>query len=72
MKKKNWYRSLSLADDKYIAEAHPDHVIKPQRNKFMISVVAACACVALIACSLWLFIPFRTSPSDVSQYADSE
>ena len=72
MKKKNWYRSLSLADDQYIAEAHPDHVIKPQRNKFMISVVAACACVALIACSLWLFIPFRTSPSDVSQYADSE
>ena len=32
MKKKNWYRDLSLADDKYIAEAHPDNVIKPKRN----------------------------------------
>ena len=72
MKKKNWYRSLSLADDKYIDEAHPDHVIKPQRNKVLISLAAACACIALIVCNLWLFIPFRTSPSDVSQYADSE
>ena len=72
MKKKNWYRSLSLADDKYIDEAHPDHIIKPQRNKALLSIVAACACAALIVCNLWLFIPFRTSPSDVSQYADSE
>lgn len=72
MKKKNWYRSLSLADDKYIAEAHPNHAIKPQRNKVLISLAAACACIALIVCNLWLFIPFRTSPSDVSQYADSE
>ena len=72
MKKKNWYRSLSLADDKYIDEAHPDHIIKPQRNKVLISLAAACACIALIVCNLWLFIPFRTSPSDVSQYADSE
>ena len=24
MKKKNWYRGLSLADDRYVAEAHPD------------------------------------------------
>ena len=72
MKKKNWYRSFSLADDQYIAEAHPDHVIRPQRNKILISLVAACACVALIVCNLWLFIPFNTSPADVSRYSDSE
>ena len=72
MKKKNWYRSLSLADDQYIAEAHPDRVIKPQRNKVLLSLVAACACIALIVCNLWLFIPFHTSPSDVSRYAGSE
>jgi len=72
MKKKNWYRGLSLADDKYIAEAHPDNEIKPKRNKVFISLVAACACFALVICNLWLFIPFNTNPPDVSQYADSE
>ena len=72
MKKKNWYRGLSLADDKYIAEAHPDNVIKPKRNRVLISLVATCACFALIICNLWLFIPFNTNPPDVSQYADSE
>lgn len=71
MKKKNWYRGFSLADDKYVAEAHPDNVIKPKRNKVFISL-AACACFALILCNLWLFVPFNTAPPDVSQYADSE
>lgn len=72
MKKKNWFRSFCLADEKYISEAHPDRVIKPKRNKVVISLVAACACFALIACNLWLFVPFNTNPPDVSQYADSE
>ena len=72
MKKKNWFRGLSLADDEYVAEAHPDNMINPKRNKTFISVVAACACFALIACNLWLFIPFSTTPPDVSQYEESE
>lgn len=72
MKKLNWYRNLSLADDKYIDEAHPDHVIKPKRNRVFLSLVAACACVALIVCSAWLFIPFNTTSPDESHYADSE
>jgi hypothetical protein len=69
MKKKDWYRALSLADDKYIAEAHPDRVIKSKRKRAFISLVAACLCLVL---SLWLFIPFSTTPSDVSRYSDSE
>ena len=69
MKKKNWYRSLGLADDRYIAEAHPDNIIKPKRNRVWIPLVAACACFALI---VWLFIPFGSTPPDVSQYRDSE
>lgn len=72
MKKKNWYKGLSLADDQYVAEAHPDNAIKPARNKLLISLVAACACFALLIGNLWLFIPFNTDPPDVSQYADSE
>ena len=72
MKKKNWYKGLSLADDKYVAEAHPDNVIKPKRNKILISLVAACACFALIICNLWLFIPYNTTPPDAEEYKDSE
>lgn len=72
MKKTNWYRGLSLADDKYIAQAHPSHVVAPKRNRVLVSLVAACACLALVFCNLWLFIPFDTTPPDVSQYADSE
>lgn len=72
MKKKNWYKGLSLADDQYVAEAHPDNAIKPARNKLLISLVAACACFALLIGNLWLFIPFNTDPPDVSQYAGSE
>ena len=72
MKKKNWYKGLSLADDKYVAEAHPDNIIKPKRNKILISLVAACACFALIICNLWLFIPYNTTPPDAEEYKDSE
>ncbi len=72
MKKKNWYRSLSLADDKYVAEADPNNAIKFKRSKVYVSIMAACACFALLFCNLWLFIPFNTDPPDVSQYADSE
>ena len=72
MKKKNWYKSLSLADDKYIAEAHPDNVVKPKKFKVFISLAAACACFALIFCNLWLFVPFNTKPPSVSKYSDSE
>lgn len=72
MKKKNWYRTLGLADDKYVEEADPDNVIKPERKRRLLPILAACACFLLIACNLWLFIPFDTDPPDVSQYADSE
>ena len=72
MKKINWYRSLSLADDKYIAEAHPQNAIRPSGIKIALSFVAACACFVLVLCNLWLFVPFNTTPPDVSKYSDSE
>ena len=72
MKKNNWYRGLGLADDKYIAEAHPNNEVKPARGRLFTSLIAACACVAVIACGLWLYIPFNTNPPDVSRYLGSE
>ena len=62
MKKKNWYRGLSLADDKYIAEAHPDNIVKKKRKPVWIPIVAACACLALILGNAWLFVPVRSTP----------
>lgn len=70
MKKKNWYRGLSLADDQYIEEARPDRVIVSKRRMMNRVLIAACACFLLFV-NLWLFIPFSTTPPDVSQYADS-
>ena len=72
MKKKNWFKGLSLADDKYVTEADPHNALKPRKFKALISLAAACACFALILCNLWLFIPFNTTPPDVSRYSDSE
>lgn len=72
MKKKNWYKGLSLADEKYVDEAAPDKVIRPKRSKAFLVTVAACVCLALTFCSLWLFIPFNTEPPDVSRYSGSE
>ena len=72
MKKKNWYRALSLADEKYVEEASPDNVVKPERKRRVLPILAACACFLLIVCNLWLFIPYNTDPPDVSQYAQSE
>ena len=72
MKKKNWYRGLSLADDKYIDEARPDKVIRSKRKRVLVSIIAASACFALLLCNLWLFIPYSTNPPDVSMYEDSE
>ena len=72
MNKKNWFRCFSFADDKYVAEAHPDNAVKPKRNNALIPVIAACACFAVMLLSLWLFIPYNTNLPDVSAYADSE
>ena len=72
MKKNDWFKIFGVADDKYVAEAHPDNKIKPKRSKALISLIAACACFALVFCNLWLFLPYDTSPPDVSKYKDSE
>ena len=71
MKKIDWYRILSLADDKYVAEAFSFNASKTKRSTGRISVLAACACLLLFL-NLWLFIPHRTTPPSVSRYEDSE
>lgn len=73
MKKENWFRSLNLADDKYIAESNPDGKVKRfSRKRITVSVIAAAACLALYFVNLWLFTPFGHTPPDVSRYHNSD
>lgn len=75
MKNKKLLRSLSLIDEKYVYEADPSKNIKAVKRSKRIKIwgaVAACFCCALIGLNLWLFIPFKNAPPDVSAYSDSE
>ena len=73
MKKENWFRSLNLADDKYIAESNPDGKVKRfSKKRITVSVIAAAACLALYFVNLWLFTPFGHTPPDVSRYHNSD
>ncbi len=70
MKNKKMLESLGELDDKYIEEADPGKGGRGKRIR--LSVLAACACIAVMSAALWLFIPFRTTPPDVSRYENSE
>ena len=73
MKKKDWFRSFSYVNDKYVEESNPSNVTAKKNSSRLLTVlVATCASLAIIACNLWLFIPFRTTPPDVSKYKNSE
>ena len=65
-------RSLSLADDRYVAEATPD-ALKPRRIiKMSRMILAACLCVLLVAGGLVLFLPYDNTPPSVDKYENSE
>jgi len=73
MKKLDWFKSLSLADEKYISEADPDKKIIPfAKKRATISILAACASLLLVLGNLWLFMPFETTPPEVNDHNQSE
>lgn len=74
MKKQRLFKAFSLVDGRYIDEADPDNISKRDQKGRRIKIwgtVAACFCCCLIALNLWLFIPLKNSPPDVSAYSDS-
>ena len=71
MKRKKILDALNLADDRFIEEARPKNS-RRQRNLKKLAVFAACFCVLFTSLSLWLFIPFNTTPPSVREYKDSE
>jgi len=73
MKNKKLLDSMNLLDDKYIDEANPQNKRKKKRiNWIKFGALAACICLMVTALNLFLFIPFKTTVPDVSQYENSE
>ncbi len=71
MKNKNLLRAMSLADEKYVAEANPRAMRKrPSWQRW--TALAACICLLVTALNLVLFVPYDTTPPDVSRYENSE
>ena len=73
MKKQRLLRELSNIDEKYVEEAADNAKrVRSLRVKRAWGAVAACFCCAVLAASLWLFLPLKAEERDLSQYADSE
>ncbi len=71
MKNKKLLRAMSQVDEKYVAEADPRTMRKtPAWQRW--TALAACLCLLVTSLGLVLFVPYDTTPPDVSQYADSE
>jgi hypothetical protein len=72
MKNERLLDSMNLLDDKYIDEASPKGKRKKKINWMRFGALAACICLMVTSLSLFLFIPFKTTVPDISQYEDSE
>ena len=71
MKNKKLLHAMSQVDEKYVAEADPRAMKKrPAWQRW--TALAACLCLLVTSLGLVLFVPYDTSPPDVSRYADSE
>lgn len=71
MKNKKLLRAMGYIDERYVAEADPRAMKKRPRWQRW-TAIAACFCLLVTALNLFLFLPYDTSPPDVSKYADSE
>ena len=72
MKNERLLSSMNLLDDKYINEANPQNRKRKKINWLRFGALAACVCLMVTALNLFLFIPFKTTVPDISQYEDSE
>ncbi len=71
--KKKWFRAMDLVDEKYIEEANPDQRVTPLRKKRIVTtLVASAACLALTLTSLWLFLPYDTTPPSIEHHKKNE
>ena len=73
MKNERLLDKLNLLDDKYINEVKLGSKKRKTVNWLIrFGALAACICLMITGLNLFLFIPFKTSVPDVSQYKNSE
>ncbi|MBR2473516.1 MAG: beta-propeller domain-containing protein [Clostridia bacterium] len=72
MKKNKLLTAMSLIDEKYVDEAHPERLKRKKQSIMRLGALAACLCVLITSLSLFMFIPFSTELPDVSEYEGSE
>ena len=71
-KKESMARAMSLVDDDLLEKADPTKKKQVKRFDTKRILLVACAAALVLSLGLWLFIPFNTTPPDVSRYEDSE
>ena len=71
MKKERLVRALDLVDDDLLEKASPERKKEKRRRSLPKLIAVACVSALLLSLCLWLFIPYSTTPPDVSRYADS-
>lgn len=70
--KKKWFRALELANEEYLTEAAPGRDdARKKKHPALKAILASAACLALVLCNLWLFLPYNTTPPSAEKYADS-
>lgn len=73
MKNEKLLDMMNLLDDKFINEANPENKRKKKRiNWIKFGALAACICLMVTSLNLFLFLPFKTTVPDISEYEDSE
>ena len=67
--KKKWFRTTELVNEEYLIEADPaQNKARKLPKRVWVSALAACACLALVLGSLWLFKPKDTNPPRIDNY----
>lgn len=69
-KDERFFQALNGIGDKYILEADPTKKKGFNIKKF--AILAACFCLVFTTLNLWLFLPIRSIPGNISMYRDSE
>ena len=69
-KDERFFQVLNGIGDKYILEADPTK--KKRLNIKKIAILAACFCLVFTSLNLWLFLPIKNIPKNISQYRESE
>lgn len=70
--KKKWFHTMELVDEQFVAEANPEKKTVSINKRMITAVLASAACLALVLCSLWLFLPYDNSPPSIEHHEKND